>query len=550
VPGLVLGPLLRHIASTEATIWVETDAPCEVAVLGRRARTFAAVGRHYALLVIDGLEPGSETEYEVHLDGRRVWPDDESGFPPSVIRTVVPDADVRIAFGSCRASRPHEPPYTHSHTEHELGQGIDALRAMAANLQRVEHDAWPDAVLMLGDQIYADDLSPAMRELTSSRREGKDAPPDELYDFDEYAASYRESWSDPTIRWVLSTVPSMMIFDDHEIQDSWKTSADWLDRMHRKPWYARRIEDGLASYWVYQHIGNLSPAELRDDELFAEVQATDDAGDLLRERLANADTERKHSYWSVGRDLGRARILLIDSRAGRIVEPGERRLVPDAELEWVAEQGADGVEHLILASSVPMFLPHGLHHLEAAVEKVADGAWGERAADVGEKVRQAASINHWAAYMRSFRDLVDVLAALATGRDGPAPETILMLGGDVHHCYLAEIGFRPGTEPASAVWQIVCSGLRKDLAKEEKLAMVAGNSGIGRRVGHALARAAKVDDAPVGWRMRHAPTYDNQIATLELGDRTARVRVETTEGCDWDDPRLRDVFVEQLRGDA
>ena len=35
--GLVLGPLLRYTGSTQATVWVETDAPCEVAVLDARA---------------------------------------------------------------------------------------------------------------------------------------------------------------------------------------------------------------------------------------------------------------------------------------------------------------------------------------------------------------------------------------------------------------------------------------------------------------------------------------------------------------------------------
>ncbi|MDT4976139.1 MAG: hypothetical protein QOG98_1897, partial [Pseudonocardiales bacterium] len=28
-----IGPLLRHVGSSSATIWVETDQPCEVEVL-------------------------------------------------------------------------------------------------------------------------------------------------------------------------------------------------------------------------------------------------------------------------------------------------------------------------------------------------------------------------------------------------------------------------------------------------------------------------------------------------------------------------------------
>ena len=73
-PKLVLGPLLRYVGETEATVWVETDAPCEVEVLGRREPTFTVEGHHYALVRIEGLEPGSFNEYEVALDGERRWP--------------------------------------------------------------------------------------------------------------------------------------------------------------------------------------------------------------------------------------------------------------------------------------------------------------------------------------------------------------------------------------------------------------------------------------------------------------------------------------------
>ena len=67
---LLVGPLLRYVGSTQATVWVETDAPCEVAVLGHRERTFHVEGHHYALVVIDDLEPATATPYDVRLDGR------------------------------------------------------------------------------------------------------------------------------------------------------------------------------------------------------------------------------------------------------------------------------------------------------------------------------------------------------------------------------------------------------------------------------------------------------------------------------------------------
>jgi len=44
-PLLVLGPLLRYVGETEATIWIETDRACQVGILGYQARTFEVAGQ-------------------------------------------------------------------------------------------------------------------------------------------------------------------------------------------------------------------------------------------------------------------------------------------------------------------------------------------------------------------------------------------------------------------------------------------------------------------------------------------------------------------------
>jgi phosphodiesterase/alkaline phosphatase D-like protein len=93
-------------------------------------------------------------------------------------------------------------------------------------------------------------------------------------DFEEYSRLYRDSWKDPAIRWLLSTVPSAMVFDDHELTDDWNISEAWVEEMRTHPSWDEQIFGGLASYWVYQHLGNLSPQELEGDELFREGQAS------------------------------------------------------------------------------------------------------------------------------------------------------------------------------------------------------------------------------------------------------------------------------------
>jgi hypothetical protein len=102
-PDLVLGPMLRYVSEIEATIWVETNRACQVEILGRRAQTFEVAGHHYALVVIAGLAPGSEREYQVALDGAVRWPVPGSGFPPSVLRTP-PSPPARVRCDSPRAT--------------------------------------------------------------------------------------------------------------------------------------------------------------------------------------------------------------------------------------------------------------------------------------------------------------------------------------------------------------------------------------------------------------------------------------------------------------
>ena len=112
MPEVKVGPMLRHVGETDATIWVETDAPCEVEILGKTQRTFTVEDHHYAIVCIEGLEPSREHPYEVHLDGRKAWPPDDYEFPQPRIRLIPRDGTLRLLFGSCRASAPHRPPHT------------------------------------------------------------------------------------------------------------------------------------------------------------------------------------------------------------------------------------------------------------------------------------------------------------------------------------------------------------------------------------------------------------------------------------------------------
>src|ERR671914_718478 len=184
MPELVLGPLLRHVGETGAVIWVETDAPCEVEVLGTRERTFCVCDHHYALVCCGGLERGAWHEYEVKLDGERVWPVDD-GFPRSAFRTYPKEGALQVKFGSCRLAAPHAPPYSLRKDEDPRGREVDALHTLAQDMRNRPREEWPDVLLMLGDQVYADEVSPAARAFLESRRDPSEPPGERVLDFDD-----------------------------------------------------------------------------------------------------------------------------------------------------------------------------------------------------------------------------------------------------------------------------------------------------------------------------------------------------------------------------
>lgn len=520
---LVLGPVLRHVGETTAMIWVQTEGPAEVTVLGCSARTFQVQGHHYALVAVQGLAPNSTTEYKVHINGALVWPEPDSEFPASIIRTRGSEGSdrLRVIFGSCRYPKTGD-----AKLDKKLGQ--DALDCYAERMTTQPHDQWPDALILLGDQVYADELTPEARQRLTGRRTNKKRPPDEVVSFDEYVGLYRHTWGDPEIRWVMSTLPTAMIFDDHDIRDDWNTSAAWRAAVNKKPWWRDRIRAGLASYWVYQHIGNLSPQQLEKDADYQQVLSSDgDRWPLLMDLADRADGEvdgEKGLRFSFRWDLGSSRLLMIDSRNSRILEDGNRKMLGDREFDWVerhVHEGLEDLDHLILASSLPWLLPPAIGDMQTVNEFAANRS-GLRGA-LGEKIRQTADFEHWPAFSKSFLRLSELIIA-AAGSSERGPATVSVLSGDVHHSYAARAQF-PG-ESAARVHQLVCSPVHNYVPFFVKPVFKLSWSPRVARVARRWARRHGAPDLPMSWRNLSGPLFGNTIATLEIDARTAQVVFE------------------------
>lgn len=339
-------------------------------------------------------------------------------------------------------------------------------------------------LLLLGDQVYADQTSEATAQALAARRDLTEPPWKQVADYEEYTYLYYESWLDPEVRWLLSTVPSCMIFDDHDVIDDWNTSASWLARMRATPWWRERILGGLMSYWVHQHLGNLSPAELAADELYAQVRAVPDATELVREFAAGADNDPAHARWSYRRDFGRVRLVMIDTRATRVLDEATARCSTRPRANGCGRRCWTGAAATTICCSA-VRCP-GCCRISSTPGRAGTPRCAPvNAAPLGrrsELLRQRADLEHWAAFPGSFTALTELIGEAASGPDAPA--TVCVLSGDVHHAYVAEPHWRgAGPHPTSRVLQLTCSP--STTASPARSRPVSASAGAGPAAGWA-----------------------------------------------------------------
>lgn len=454
--NLILGPVLRRVVGDEAVIWIQTDAPATVRVRAGPVEavqpTFEVEGVHLALPIVSGL-PSGATEYQIYLDERQVWPLPDQ--PPSVISTGIRER-TKIAFGSCRDTARRPDP--------------DALEVYAREVMRGTRP--PDLLALIGDQIYAD----------------------EVWTFEEYVALYRTAWSNPCVRWLLSTVPTIMIFDDHEVHDDWNSSAAWVAEMSARPHWNDHIRAGLLSYWLFQHLGNLAPDDLR-----------------------TADPKTPPHNWNFTVDIGRIRVIMLDCRGSRVLDGPRRRMFPQAQWDDLARDVQADCDHLVIACSLPWLLAPAIHHGEALMEVLSHRYGGAM-----ERLRRRYDLEHWAAVGHSFEELTSIIQSASR------PATVTVLGGDVHHSYLAQ-AFLPGRP---RLLQVTCSPLNNELSRTMRTMLRMGWSQLLSGPAALAARLAGVPRPAVGWQPLTRPIFANAIATLTFtGDElTTELHISGAEG--------------------
>ena len=168
---------------------------------------------------------------------------------------------------------------------------------------------------------------------------------------------------------------------------------------------------------------------------------------------------------------------------------------------------------MIIASTLPVFLPIGIHHLQAWNEALCAGRWGRLAANLSERLRRAVDLEHWAAFNRSFEQLCDWLRTVARGTDGAEPPaSILLLGGDVHCSSIA----RSISEPAARAACTSSSARRSAIPSRRRsgASCEATGSRLSEKLFSRLAKLAGVATPSASWTPIRQATFDNALGEL------------------------------------
>jgi hypothetical protein len=207
-------------------------------------------------------------------------------------------------------------------------------------------------------------------------------------------------------------------------------------------------------------------------------------------------------------------------------------MIDDEEWDWLCDRVEGDFDHLFVALADPWLLAPGVHDAQAWNEAVCAGAWGGRAARIGERIRQGVDLDHWASFSHGFARLTSLLTEVASGRRGRAPATVVALSGDVHNAYVAEVAFRRGAGVTSRVYQAVCSPIRNPLGARERRAQRFGASALAALVGRALRVSVGAPAPGIRWRFLRRPSFANQLATIDLDGREAVIRFESPVNAD------------------
>jgi len=493
---LRVGPLVRATNATSAVIWAELPYSCTVLLnaqplgiadltqaqpISIRTHTIMLGDRFYVAPQLQGLLPATwysywvsivtQTEHGEHierLDERLVFcfrtmdAGEESNMSALIAQPL------RLVYGSCRKF---------------VAPQVDALSGFGRWLRERDEQketVWPHLMLLIGDQIYADQPSEEVKQQYPQLRAGART-------FEDFALLYQYAWAqDSDVRQVLACIPTYMIFDDHEIINNWNISPQWCATMLQTG-QEQVLVDGLIAYWVYQGWGNLAEKNDSQYPLLHMMQEAEHSGEDVLEAL-RTHIRREVCGECTGRWHYEIRtvppLFVLNTRSERTSVfthqqddiYGPTRIISQTQMQEVAAWLKKHDTHIsLLVSSVPVLLPPliGLAEYFMGVRLWRRGVrWlGRRLAKVQQRIALRTSFDHWPLFSETWHELVQLLTKRT--------HDIIVLSGDVHFSYAMEARRSFSKTAKARLLQLVSTPLQNTLGRQSEQ-LVTGQARITR----------------------------------------------------------------------
>ena len=251
----------------------------------------------------------------------------------------------------------------------------------------------------------------------------------------------------PRVARALAHVPSLMIFDDHDITDDWNLSARWEETAYGHPLSRRIIGNALVAYLLCQAWGNQPE---RFGERLAQTQqllASAADGWLDSEALDGLiEALRQLDGW--GYELAtEPPLVVLDTRTRRW--RSERNLSrPSGLMDWEAlselQQNILDKPAVLIVSPPPMF---GVKLIET-IQRIFSWAGQPLLVDA----------ENWMAHPGAAHVMMNIF------RHSRTPGHYVVLSGDVHYSFVYEVHIR-SRESGPQLWQITSSGVKNEFPR-------------------------------------------------------------------------------------
>ena len=293
----------------------------------------------------------------------------------------------------------------------------------------------------------------------------------------------------PRVRRLLAHLPTLMIFDDHDITDDWNLTADWERTAYNHPFSRRIIGNALIGYLLCQGWGN-NPDAFAGDTLERVAAWSRDPGGAGQDALIDHLLNLQHWHFSLPTE---PKLLVLDTRTRRWrAERNLRR--PSGLMDWEAltELQAELLHHpsVVMVSPAPIF---GVKLIEV-VQRVFTSLGKPLLVDA----------ENWMAHRGTASVIINIFRHTRT------PAHFVILSGDVHYSFMYGIRLRGRRgSPRPHLWQITSSGIKNNFPA--RLLDILDR----------LNRWLYAPRSPLNWltRRRRLKIYPYRPATASRGER-------------------------------